>query len=175
MRSHSLKQIVNSETTPFCTLCFTLLVMWITNISPWSDPTLTKWGVLIHEYIMRTAWKVKFSVFSLSSDMQRWRANQHAKKTRWIWTGKKMTCDLHHSHLQLFKLLPVINVDRAISIINQILHSASTLFLPLAQEANSYISSDFIDEPGMIYFTLIRTWPLLLEKQNELSGRTLPY
>ena len=68
-----------------------------------------------------------------------------------------MTCDLHHSHLQLFKLLPVINVDRAISIINQILHSASTLFLPLAQEANSYISSDFIDEPDMLYVTLIRT------------------
>ena len=68
-----------------------------------------------------------------------------------------MTCDLHHSHLQSFKLLTVINVDRAISIINQILHSASTLFLPLNQEANSYISSGFVDEPGMIYFTLIRT------------------
>lgn len=68
-----------------------------------------------------------------------------------------MTSDLHHSHLQLFKLLAVINVDWAISIINQILHSASTLFLPLTQEANSYISSDFIDETGMIYFTLIRT------------------
>ena len=68
-----------------------------------------------------------------------------------------MTRDLHHPHLQLFKLLPVINVDRAISIINEVLHSASTLCLPLNQEANSYISSGFVDEPGMIYFTLIRT------------------
>ena len=68
-----------------------------------------------------------------------------------------MTCDLHHSYLQLSKLLPVINVDRAISIINQILHSASTLFLPLTQEANSYISSISVDEYDMLYFTLIRT------------------
>lgn len=71
--------------------------------------------------------------------------------------GKKNICDFHHSYLQLFKLLPVINVDLTISIINQILHSASTLFLPLNQEANSYISSDSVDEPGMLYFTLIRT------------------
>ena len=89
--------------------------------------------------------------------------------------GKKKTCDSHHSHLQLFKLLAVINVDWAISIINQILHSASTLFHPLYQAENSNISSASVDELDMIYFTLIRTRPLLLEKQHELSGRTLPY
>ena len=118
MRSNSLKQMANSETTLICTLCFTLLVMWITNSNPRSDPTLTKWGVLIHQYKMRTAWKVKFSVFLVADNAQQRTTKQHAKKTCWIWIVKKMTCDLHHSHLQLFELLPVINVARTISIIN---------------------------------------------------------
>ncbi|MBU5605091.1 hypothetical protein, partial [Citrobacter sp. S55_ASV_140] len=80
MRSNSLKQIANSETTPICTLCFTLLVMCITNSSQRSDPTLTKWGVLIHQYKMRTAWKVKFSVFPVAGNAQQRTTKQHAKK-----------------------------------------------------------------------------------------------